>query len=131
MDSVQQTRFRDIIKPRNVAAKRIDTKNNKNSDETKLVSLLRLDGLGVEYEDSKEGLTEIEKDLKFLNEVKGSSSGDKFNARKDMGDNAERILTFLIDEMTEKRNYLKTKHQDSTNEQDGDGKKDDSLLKNP
>jgi hypothetical protein len=131
MDSVQQTRFRDIIKPRNVAAKRIDTKNNKNSDETKLVNLLRLDDLGVEYEDSKEGLTEIEKDLKFLNEVKGSSSGDKFNARKDMGDNTERILTFLIDEMTEKRNYLKTKHQDSTNEQDGDGKKDDSLLKNP
>ncbi|WNE39947.1 MAG: hypothetical protein GBAus27B_000014 [Mycoplasmataceae bacterium] len=37
----------------------------------------------------------------------------------------------MIDEMTGKRNYLKTKHQDSTNDQDEGKKKDDSLLKNP
>ncbi|WNE39946.1 MAG: hypothetical protein GBAus27B_000013 [Mycoplasmataceae bacterium] len=52
-----------------------------------MVKLLKLDDLSAKYEDSKEGLTEIEKDIKFLNEIKGSSSGDKFNARKAMGDN--------------------------------------------
>jgi hypothetical protein len=130
LDSGQQNRIINIINPRLIAAKGVDTKANKNDDDKKLVILLRLNDLGVQYEESKEGLAKIEKDLDFLKDVKTATSGDKFSARQAMGNEAEKVLKNLIEEMEEKHKQLK-KFQSSSNQNPKGSKNPSSFFKSP
>jgi len=128
----KQTRYKDVIKPRFIAGKRLEVKTTKNDKEKELVNLLQLDDIGTIYSETTDGLTKIEKDLKLLQDVKDATSGDGKVAREAMGSEAVNVLSKLIAEMKEKKEKIEKKvKEERRKDKDNEEKPTESFWKGP